>query len=264
LTPWAAAEQLLESIAGSHRGKAIGFTLGWCAGWFGASIGLVLGAMMDALLVQRNKDRAIDAYLQNPGPSAFAESVPGSAAFCALAVLTAARNLNGGDAASLEAAALSRIERIAAGVFGEGAFAELETYARAAASRADALNPDLLAESLCARAGNAAGGIRLREAACAALEGLAESERAKRLAESVREILSPGKPPTAETDRTDPYAVLGLERGAPLDEVKAVYRRLAVQFHPDAAAALTEEQRKSAAEAFIRIDGAYRRIAGRD
>jgi curved DNA-binding protein CbpA len=31
----------------------------------------------------------------------------------------------------------------------------------------------------------------------------------------------------------DPYEVLGVKRGANLDEAKAAYRRLAMQYHPD-------------------------------
>jgi hypothetical protein len=55
----------------------------------------------------------------------------------------------------------------------------------------------------------------------------------------------------------DPYHVLGLERGASLDEVKKAYRRLAKANHPDAAG-------EAALPRFLAIQAAYDRIAGPD
>ena len=56
---------------------------------------------------------------------------------------------------------------------------------------------------------------------------------------------------------TDPYRILGLARGAPLDEVKRAYRRLAKANHPDAAG-------ESALSRFLAIQAAYDQIAGPD
>jgi curved DNA-binding protein CbpA len=53
----------------------------------------------------------------------------------------------------------------------------------------------------------------------------------------------------------DPYRVLGLPRGATLDEVKRAYRRLAKANHPDAAGA-------TALPRFLAIQAAYEQIAG--
>jgi hypothetical protein len=53
----------------------------------------------------------------------------------------------------------------------------------------------------------------------------------------------------------DPYRVLGLSRGASLDEVKRAYRRLAKANHPDAAGA-------GALPRFLAIQAAYERLAG--
>jgi DnaJ domain len=55
----------------------------------------------------------------------------------------------------------------------------------------------------------------------------------------------------------DPYRTLGLERGAPLEEVKRAYRRLAKANHPDAAG-------ESALPRFLAIQAAYDQIAGPD
>jgi DnaJ domain len=53
----------------------------------------------------------------------------------------------------------------------------------------------------------------------------------------------------------DPYRILGLARGATLDEVKRAYRRLAKANHPDAAG-------PSALTRFLAIQAAYEAIAG--
>ncbi|MFW6292469.1 MAG: J domain-containing protein [Spirochaetota bacterium] len=52
-------------------------------------------------------------------------------------------------------------------------------------------------------------------------------------------------------------AVLGIARDASRDEVRAAYRRLAAQFHPDTAATLSEQQRAATEQAFKRIQAAY-------
>jgi curved DNA-binding protein CbpA len=53
----------------------------------------------------------------------------------------------------------------------------------------------------------------------------------------------------------DPYAVLGLPRGASLDEVKRAYRQLAKRHHPDSAG-------ERALPRFLEIQAAYEQLAG--
>jgi hypothetical protein len=55
--------------------------------------------------------------------------------------------------------------------------------------------------------------------------------------------------------RSDPYAVLGLPPGAPLDEVKRAYRRLAKQLHPDTAGDVATKR-------FLAVQAAYETIVG--
>jgi len=251
------AENLRQSLKQFHLGKTIGLVVGVSGGWFGAFIGLGIGWMIDAILSQSRTDRAILAYLENPGHSSFTETIPGSAAFCALAALVAE--------APEGPLTASRIARIASDIFmtGESGRAEMETFARIAASRSDALNPDLLTESLFARRKGLGNDDRIRAAICDALESLATGPRAHETVERVSLLILPERVVKRVQDDIDPYRILGISADATAEETKAVYRRLAAQFHPDVTSGLDEGQQKSAAEAFIRIDTAYRKILGK-
>jgi DnaJ-class molecular chaperone len=61
-------------------------------------------------------------------------------------------------------------------------------------------------------------------------------------------------------DTKDPWRILGLAPGTPMDEVKSCYRKLAVLFHPDSLVGLDENRRETAARTFILIKDAYREI----
>lgn len=58
----------------------------------------------------------------------------------------------------------------------------------------------------------------------------------------------------------DPYAVLEIPPGASQAEIKAAYRRLAGQYHPDKVQHLGEEFRKLAERRFKEIQQAYDRL----
>jgi DnaJ-domain-containing protein 1 len=62
--------------------------------------------------------------------------------------------------------------------------------------------------------------------------------------------------------RLDPVAckVLGVPRDARLSEVRAAYRTLAAQFHPDATRELHDDERARSAEAFLKIQNAYEKL----
>jgi len=56
------------------------------------------------------------------------------------------------------------------------------------------------------------------------------------------------------TTKRDYYEVLGVNKGASVDEVKKAYRTLAMKFHPDRVA---PDQKKAAEEKFKEISEAY-------
>ncbi len=246
-------ERAWKALKERHRGKAAGLAVGALGGWFGAAMGLLIGTMIDALLAQRRTDLSISDYLKNPGLSSFKEPAPGSAAFCALAVMVA-------DAEG--PASLSRIAATARETFGlsEEHEAEFESFALAAIREPESLNPDLLAESLLYRRRRIADDRTTREAVCAALADLASGDWGEELASRISAQLCPERRDSGKAKGDDPFALLGVSPDATAAEVKAAYRSLAVAFHPDAAAGLDESQRASAAEAFLRIDQAYRKV----
>lgn len=55
----------------------------------------------------------------------------------------------------------------------------------------------------------------------------------------------------------NPYAVLEIEPGASQEEIKAAYRRLAVQYHPDKVQHLGKDLQELAATRFKEIQQAY-------
>jgi len=57
------------------------------------------------------------------------------------------------------------------------------------------------------------------------------------------------------------YELLGVDREAPMKEIKRVYRTLAAQFHPDSLHGLNAAQKEAASEAFVRIRAAYEQIS---
>ena len=67
-----------------------------------------------------------------------------------------------------------------------------------------------------------------------------------------------------QTDRRfskrDPYQILGVEKGAPLDEVKAAYRKLAIKYHPDKVNHLGDEFKILAEQKFKEIQEAYQEL----
>jgi uncharacterized membrane protein YkvA (DUF1232 family) len=69
----------------------------------------------------------------------------------------------------------------------------------------------------------------------------------------------------AETDmrRKDPHTILGVKRGASIDEIRLAYRQLANKYHPDKVHHLGEEFSAMAEERFKEIESAYRELVNK-
>jgi DnaJ like chaperone protein len=58
----------------------------------------------------------------------------------------------------------------------------------------------------------------------------------------------------------DPYKVLGITKDASDEEVKKAYRKMAMKYHPDRVAGMSEEMQRNAAEQMKEINEAYEQI----
>jgi hypothetical protein len=249
----------------------LGPLAGGLAGAAGGLPGFLIGGLMGYLILELCRqfftDRAVAAYLENPGRPGFYEGEPGLAAWCALAVIVLSES---GSLESRDTGA--EAVRYAAAAFpGGGPYGPLmESFCRLAEIRRPGLNPDLLAESLAARR-SSRGDLPLLGKI---LHSLASGDKALQTAARIRAILDPSFrvfeqeihdaaerlfPPPPDDGA---WKLLGLKPGASPEEVKSGFRRLAIQFHPDSLQGLNEKQREEAAQAFMKIEAAYREIMG--
>jgi len=256
----------------------IGGLIGLIGGIPGFFIGLLLGYLLGELFVQTFRDKKIIEYLENPGSQQLNESEPGLAAWCALGILIAAENqadssvdssLDFSLDSSLDSPANSS-ERILKQVFLEACYvfnsplldlSQIEHFSRLAWQKKSSLNPDLLAESFIYRRAvlGDSGNLARR------FNRMAVGKKAKTLAGEIILIIDPAYINDEQPGNSmpkDPWKILGLPPGTPPGEVKAHYRRLAKQFHPDNLEVLDEAQKETAARAFVAIKEAYQKITG--
>lgn len=263
-----------RSILSPRAATLAGALLGLLMGWYGIVFGGILGAIVDALRSQRGADRQLVEWLENPGGGCrIDEPLPGLVAFCSLGVLLLLENVSHRGHRSASAAEESGIvwkmgllsSTLAVSLQEQRAL--LENIARVAYVYRELLNPDLLAEVLAARRrqrGDIAVWLALLAALC---DSTASRTLFKRI---VRDIdPSSGFAGGAEgsflqgnetVSDTEAWTIMGLGPGSSKGELSRVYRRLARQFHPDALHGLDEEHLRQAANAFLRIDGAYRSL----
>jgi hypothetical protein len=71
----------------------------------------------------------------------------------------------------------------------------------------------------------------------------------------------PPPPPPSRPEESTAHRVLGVERGATLDEIRAAYRRLAQMYHPDKVAGLAPKFGALAEQKMREINAAYEALA---
>jgi uncharacterized membrane protein YkvA (DUF1232 family) len=67
----------------------------------------------------------------------------------------------------------------------------------------------------------------------------------------------PSAEPEQQEARWDPYAVLGIQRGASREQITRAYRKQMKRYHPDRVAGLGEELQRVAHEKTVEIQRAY-------
>ena len=75
-------------------------------------------------------------------------------------------------------------------------------------------------------------------------------------------VKTPPPPPPPKPPPFDPYAVLGVERGATSDEIRSAYIAQCKLYHPDRVDDLGVELKKLAHEKMIAITRAYKQLTG--
>ncbi len=68
---------------------------------------------------------------------------------------------------------------------------------------------------------------------------------------------------TSSSYNKDPYRVLGIDSSATDDEVRKAYRKMAMKYHPDRVAGMSEELQRNAADQMKEINQAYEVIKQR-
>jgi DnaJ-domain-containing protein 1 len=61
-------------------------------------------------------------------------------------------------------------------------------------------------------------------------------------------------------EKDDPYRILGVAEGASKEDIKAAYKKLAAQYHPDKVQHLGKEFQEMAHKKFVAIQRAYDRL----
>jgi len=87
--------------------------------------------------------------------------------------------------------------------------------------------------------------------------GIPSGHRASEENRDPGEAQDPSQGATSDPAGKDPFAILGLRNGASQEDIRAAYRQLAAQYHPDKLAHLGEEFQALAEQKFKIIQSAY-------
>ena len=232
-------------------GTVVGGLIGLPAGIFGVGFGLLVGTLVDQAVVRARERRSVARLLESPLQDAALQALPVETA---IVVLTFAV---GGDLSKADRSLVLRrlVDRYQPS---RRRAARLKRLCGEGVGPAPRANSADLTEFLRRKLP-----LSEREAVVDLLLAVgADPARVRRIAEWW-EI--PGQRYRA---LRDPYrvldpgscALLGVSPVAGVEEVKRVYRTLAVQFHPDAATGLDDSQRRQAEQAYLKVQAAYQRI----
>ena len=232
-------------------GTLVGGLVGLPAGVFGVGFGLLVGTLVDQALLRARERGSITRLVENPLQDTAQQSLQPEAAVLVLAFVVGGSLSNDTRARVLQ----WLIERYSTS---RRRIGELERIAQDGPELAlQAASADL-AEFLRRRLPPAeleAVIELLLSIGCPALRVRRLAERWQIPAERYRTLRDPYRVLDSQA-----CAVLGVSPAAGPEEVKRVYRALAVQFHPDAAAGLDESQRRQAEQAYLKIQAAYQTI----
>jgi hypothetical protein len=266
--------RLRDPLRGS-MGKITGVIIGSLAGWFPAIVGLLVGQLLDQLLEHRRFSAQLRRFLSDPSSPFPGEGFPGETAMAA-SMLWAA-SFDGGlnedqvEAFSLELARFAspsgsssrrEIVDLMDAIYEQRENFDGESLARRVPGpEAERLSLCLIiakvlsmeTSRLSQRGSQAVA--RLGEAFCLHAESVD-----KILQDLGQERRQEGYRSESVTELYEAWRLLGMEPGSEESEVKSVFRTLAGQFHPDTVLLLPEGQREQAAEAFVRIERAYRTV----
>ncbi|MFO7848692.1 MAG: J domain-containing protein [Spirochaetia bacterium] len=264
-----------------HKGKIIGSLVGLLTGLrlFGFFFGLLFGYLVDTILEHYRLQKEVELF---EGEGTLTQTPAGRVAastICALETAASAKKAAAGrdrgegkeedkEGGKLDAQEIELVKRQIELNFALSASgtAAVKAVSPGKAGREDGEVLEALLHS----------GIRFEDSSeqFALMQTLFESAslfgpipgETRELIERMREAFGISPETARMTDLmygsrdTESYRILGLEPDAPAHEIKRVYRALAVQFHPDSLHSLEPHQRKTAAEAFLKIRSAYESI----
>jgi hypothetical protein len=243
-------------------GTLVGILVGAAAGWYTAAVGLLVGLLVDQVLERLRYEKRLAAYLRSPEASVPIETNEGDSALAGIAFWLT--SFDGGMTA--KQADLLRSGLVPEGSLSDKVSRDARQLIDAVYEQRSVLDGPRLAASI-ATLPYAAKTERFRLLCdIAAADPAGYSENDAEAMEAVGDALGlkPSDLSSARIERDlalrEAYRVLGLDLEADEAMAKAVFRKLAAQFHPDANTDLSEERRKRAEESFVKIDGAYKAV----
>jgi hypothetical protein len=236
-------------ILKQHKFLLCGLVVGLFGGFWGILLGLMVGFFGDRLFERTNNDNAIIKKIADPyklKEKEKCESFEGCLLVCAIAF-----NDTGNVQTVTDKLQLYLGKEYPADY---GAMCVL-------AQKAGNTNSDILVECLASKLkkNNDERLLELIFKLFTTLEYGWDDRVANRPSGYLAELLNYTK--VVKTEEKDmAYLILGVKPDASVKEIKDAHRKLVRQYHPDTLKGLTEEQKKLAEEAFMRIQKAFEEV----